>query len=95
MKKLLPFIALFLFFLNLSFNLVPGQEKPQEEVTVIAAEVPVRVIHKGQVVKNLTKEDFELYENGVKQEITAFEIHSRKISIPKEISQEALIIRPK
>ena len=95
MKKLLPFIALFFFFLNLSFNLVPGQEKPQEEVTVIAVEVPVRVIHKGQVVKNLTKEDFELYENGVKQEITAFEIHSRKIFIPKEISQEALKIRPK
>jgi len=95
MKKLLPFIALFFFFLNSSFNLVPGQEKPQEEVTVIAVEVPVRVIHKGQIVKNLTKEDFEIYENGIRQEITAFEIHSRKISIPKEISPEEMKIRPK
>jgi len=95
MKKLLPFVALFFFFLNLCFNLVPGQEKPQEEVTVIAVEVPVRVIHKGKVVKNLKKEDFEIYENGVKQEITAFEVHSRKISIPKEISPEEMKIRPK
>ena len=65
MKKLLPFTVLFFFFLNLSFNLVPGQEKPQQEVTVIAAEVPVRIIHKGQVVKNLTKEDFEIYESSI------------------------------
>ena len=81
-----PFLFIvFLFFLfNLNINSVPGQEKPQEEVTVIAVEVPVRVIHKGQVVKNLIKEDFEVYENGVKQEITAFEVISRKISIPQE-----------
>ncbi len=65
MKKLLPFTVLFFFFLNLSFNLVPGQEKPQEEVTVIAVEVPVRVIHKGQVVKNLIKEDFEICESRI------------------------------
>jgi len=51
---------------------------------VTAVEVPVRVLHKGQVVRNLKKEDFEVYENGVKQEITAFEVISRKISIPQE-----------
>ncbi len=69
-----PFLFIvFLFFLfNLNINSVPGQEKLQEEVTVTALEVPVRVIHKGQVVKDLTKEDFEIFENGVKQEITAF-----------------------
>ena len=95
MKKLLPFIALFFFFSDLTNHLALSQKTLQEEVTVIAVEVPVRVIHKGQVVKNLTKEDFEIYENGVKQEITAFEIHSRKISIPKEISPEAMKIQPK
>jgi len=78
------FIILLFFLLNLNINLVPGQQKPQEEVTVIAVEVPVRVIRKGQVVKNLTKEEFEVYENGVKQEITAFEVVSRKIFIPQE-----------
>lgn len=78
------FIALLFFFLNLNLNSVQEQEKLQEAVTVTAVEVPVRVLHKGQVVRNLKKEDFEVYENGVKQEITAFEVISRKISIPQE-----------
>jgi hypothetical protein len=78
------FIVLLFFFLNLNLNSVPGQEKPREQVTVTAVEVPVRVLHKGQVVRDLKKEDFEVYENGVKQEITAFEAISRKISIPQE-----------
>ena len=78
------FITLLFFFLNLNLNSVQEQEKPREVVTVTAVEVPVRVLHKGQVVRNLKKEDFEVYENGVKQEITAFEVISRKISIPQE-----------
>ena len=78
------FIALLFLFLNLNLNSVPEQEKLQETATVTAVEVPVRVLHKGQVVRNLKKEDFEVYENGVKQEITAFEVISRKISIPQE-----------
>ncbi len=78
------FIALLFFFLSLNLNSVQEQEKPREAVTVTAVEVPVRVLHKGQVVRNLKKEDFEVYENGVKQEITAFEVISRKISIPQE-----------
>jgi hypothetical protein len=84
--KSYPFllIALFFFLMNLNLHSIPGQEKLQEEVTVTAVEVPVRIIQKGQAVKNLTKEDFELYENGIKQEITAFEIISRKISTPQE-----------
>lgn len=83
------------FLLNLNVNPIPGQENLQEVATVIAVEVPVRVISKGQFVKNLTKEDFEIFENGIKQEITAFEIVSRKISIPEEISPEELKIPPK
>ena len=78
------FIVLLFFLLNLNLNSVQEQEKPREAVTVTAVEVPVRVLHKGQVVRNLKKEDFEVYENGVKQEITAFEVISRKISIPQE-----------
>jgi hypothetical protein len=84
MKKLLSSLGIFLFLLNLSFDLALSQEKLQEEITVIAVEVPVRVIHKGQVVKGLIKENFEIYENGVKQEITSFKIISRKMSAYKE-----------
>jgi hypothetical protein len=80
----LLFIVILLFLLNISLNSVLGQEKLQEKVTVTAVEVPIRVVHKGQVVRDLKKEDFEVYENGVKQEITAFEAISRKISVPQE-----------
>jgi hypothetical protein len=59
-----------------------AQERPQEEVTVTAIEVPVRVLQKGEAVKDLTKGDFEVYENGVKQEISQFEVISRRIAGP-------------
>ncbi len=77
-------MAFLLSFWSLNLDSAWGQEKLQEEVVVTAVEVPVRILQKGQVVKDLTKEAFEVYENGVKQEITAFEVISRKISIPQE-----------
>jgi hypothetical protein len=52
---------------------VVQQQTQQEKVTVIAVEVPVRILHKGQVVRGMTKDDFEIYEDGIKQEITDFE----------------------
>jgi hypothetical protein len=79
------FIFCFAFLLNLEINSAQEQQRPEEKVTVIAVEVPVRVLQKGQVVRNLTKEDFEIFANGVKQEITGFEIRSRTIS--KDIPQ--------
>jgi hypothetical protein len=57
-----------------------SQDKLKQEVTVTAVEVPVRVLQKNQIVKGLTRADFEVLENGVKQDITGFEIVSRKIS---------------
>ncbi|MDH7513396.1 MAG: hypothetical protein QHH14_10675 [Clostridiales bacterium] len=51
-------------------------------MTVTAVEIPVRVLLKGDAVRDLTKEDFEVYENGIKQEITQFEVISRKIAGP-------------
>src|SRR4030043_947196 len=59
-----------------------AQERPREEVTVTAVEVPVRVLLKGEAVRDLTREDFEIFENGIKQEITQFEVISRKIARP-------------
>jgi hypothetical protein len=86
MKKLSA--ILFVSFFLLSQNFSAPQEKPKQEVTVIAVEVPVRVLQKGQVVKDLNKEDFEVFENGIKQETTAFEVVSRRISFAQEIPQE-------
>ncbi|MBM3284582.1 MAG: hypothetical protein FJY81_01780, partial [Candidatus Aminicenantes bacterium] len=75
----------FLLFMMLPAVGVAGinaQERPQEEVTVTAVEVPVRVLLKGEPVRGLTRESFEVYENGIKQEITQFEVVSRKIVSP-------------
>lgn len=86
-------IVFILLLFSLSFNPASGQKKSQEEVIVTAIEVPVRVFHKGQAVKGLTKSDFEIYENGIRQEITAFEVVSRKISFLGEIPE--IKARPK
>ena len=56
-----------------------GQDKPRESVTVTAVEIPVRVFDGKGFVSGLTKDDFEVYENGVKQDITGFEAVSRSI----------------
>ena len=89
-------IGVFFLLTLYPFILHPVQEQKtsQEEVTVIAVEVPVRVLHKGQFVRNLTKEDFDLYENGVLQPITGFEVRSRRISVPVDAPAEELKIRP-
>ncbi len=58
------------------------QQGSQEEVTVTAVEVPVRVLLKGETVRDLTADDFEVFENGMPQKITQFEIISRKIVAP-------------
>ena len=82
-QYLLPIVT-FICLLCLNPYLALVQEKPQEEVTVTAVEVPVRVIQKGQVLRALAQDDFEIYEDGIKQKIIGFEIISRKISVPLE-----------
>ena len=84
-------------FLLISYTLFPNPSPvaAQEEVTVIAVEVPVRVLQKGQFVRDLTKEDFEIYANGILQPITGFEVRSRRISVPVDVSEEELKIQQK
>ena len=85
---------LLLAFIPLLLHNAPTKKNIQEEVTVIAVEVPVRVLAKGRFVRDLTKDDFEIYENGVLQPITGFEVRSRRISVPADISEEDLKIEP-
>jgi hypothetical protein len=87
-------IACTLFMTFKAFPFYSSENSLQEEVTVIAVEVPVRVLQKGQFVRDLTKEDFEIYENGILQPITGFEVRSRRISVPADVSAEELKIRP-
>jgi len=67
------------------------QEKLREEVAVTAIEVPVRVLLDNQVVKSLAKEDFEVFENGIRQEIFGFEIVSRKIARPIDAAPKPVL----
>lgn len=53
-------ISFAIFFLLHMFPSLFSQERPQERVTVKVHAVPVRVFHKGEVVKDLKKEDFEI-----------------------------------
>jgi hypothetical protein len=84
-------LVIFSAFIAYPFS---AEKTSQEEVTVMAVEVPVRVLQKGKFVKDLTKDDFEIYENGVFQPITGFEVRSRRISIPVDASAENLRILP-
>jgi len=90
MKKLFSCFCLLSLILLITPNNFLGQQKPRQEVTVTAVEVPVRVFVNGQFLKNLTKNDFEIFENGVKQEITNFEVISRKIALPTGEGREQL-----
>jgi hypothetical protein len=66
-RKIIPSTAFVMaFFFMMIPALSTAQERPQEEVTVTAVEVPVRVLLKGEAVRDLTQADFEVYENGVK-----------------------------
>jgi hypothetical protein len=70
-----------------------SKETVQESVTVTAVEVPVRVYDGKGFVPGLTKADFEVYEDGVKQAITGFEAVSRSIA-PAAIDLPGQIKRP-
>jgi hypothetical protein len=78
MKK----IILTLIIFSLTIFLFARQE--QYQVTVRNIEVPTRVFLKGQFVKDLSIQDFELYENGIPQKIEALYLTSKKDILRKE-----------
>jgi hypothetical protein len=95
MKKCTYLFILLFMILSLGSVSIPSQDRAKQEAAVTAVEIPVRVLLKGEPVKNLTKDDFEVYENGIPQAITAFEIVSKRISLDKTVDAEALKIAPK
>lgn len=74
---------------DIQLTLTLEQISLQEEAVVVAVEVPVRVVRDGQIVRGLTGDDFEVYEDGVLQKITAFDVVSRKIIHPDDESAGA------
>lgn len=95
-KQKILWIAVLILFSILSFQAesFPGRHNPQQKVTVTAVEVPVRVLLKGEVIRDLSKEDFEVFQNGIKQEITKFEIVSRRIASAGKDSSLQEMLKP-
>ena len=52
---------------------LPAQERFSDRIAVTEVEEPVRVLIKGQPLSGLTQDDFELYDEGVLQDILGFE----------------------
>lgn len=65
-----------------------SQERPVQSVNVIAVEIPVRVFRGHEFVTGLTREDFEIYENGIRQDITGFEAISKTIDYGQVVLSE-------
>ena len=77
-RRTLPFVAL--------FGAAPLAQPPQVELIRVTADhvvVDVRVVNRnsGQAVAGLTADDFEIYEDGVGQEITHFSQDAMPISV--------------
>ncbi len=82
--------------ISLALPALASQDQLHHETIVTAVEVPVRVLRSGEAVKGLTRDDFEVYENGVKQQISGFEIISRKIAgTAKEAALPTASLPPK
>ncbi|HEX3108013.1 MAG TPA: VWA domain-containing protein, partial [Thermoanaerobaculia bacterium] len=52
---------------------IAASAQVREQITVEEVDVPVYVFSRGKAVRNLTKDDFELYVNGKRQPIDYFE----------------------
>lgn len=87
MKKGTFIIGILLLILFIS-----GQEI-QEEAVAINIEVPVRVFTKGKFVEELNLEDFEVYENGVLQDVEAMYLIKKTVIEREETELDKKLAR--
>ena len=92
-----PFLLLACGLLALAQD--PPGERPQPiRVGVDLVTTDVRVRHNGRFVSNLDKKDFEVYEDGVRQEIVSFVMslggRIYNVAAPPQASKEGLILPP-
>ena len=52
----------------------PGRRGSRPRPTVVAVEIPVRVLRDGQPVRGLTAENFAVFDEGEPREITSFDV---------------------
>jgi len=107
MKKRL-LCALFIFSLSLPAGTrgqtqspAPGRDQQDQKISVKTAEVVLDAVvkdKKGRVVKDLSANDFEVYEDGARQQIESFRLVTRgagsDVTPNKEAGKEILPARP-
>jgi Ca-activated chloride channel family protein len=67
---------------------LPSQTEPQDVITIDTDLVPIDVTvtdSKGRLVRNLKKEDFKLYEDGVEREIASFNVEKIE-GVPRPVA---------
>ncbi len=96
-KKIAIILLVIIFLLKLDFNPAYCQALvDQQKVTVIAAEIPVRVYFQGEPLRGLTIDDFELWEDGVQQQIRKLEFFTKKIEeSPPQREKNREVKRPR
>jgi len=69
--------------LIVALTLIPLSSTAQtsERVSVVVVDVPVQVTRKGQPVRGLTVDDFQLFAGGRKVKISSFDVHDVSLSI--------------
>src|SRR5512134_1297706 len=77
-KPRIPGLLFALLIAALPAPVLPQAEEPKapvrERAEVVLVEVPVRVVDReGQPIRGLTAKDFELFDDGRKQEIVGFD----------------------
>jgi len=75
---------IFLFIVSLFISLHLFSQEITHDVKVVNIEVPVRVFKGDEFVDNLTLEDFEIYEDGVLQKVSAVYLIKKKSVERKE-----------
>jgi len=81
-KKILVFFAAFLLAVSISLT----QENQKDAVVNI--EIPVRVFDGNQFVDHLTIDDFEIYENGIRQETKALYLTEKAQIVRQDEKQQ-------
>lgn len=84
MKELKMSIMILILVLMVGFPFHSSAQEDEvtttESVQVVNVEVPVRVFHKGSAVDGLTRENFQVFEDGKPQEINGFYIRRKKLA---------------
>jgi VWFA-related protein len=88
--SLLLVVALTLSYCLPVSGQTPSQEPQEDVIRVRSAEVNLDVVvkdKKGRPVKDLTEKDFEIYEDGVRQQIQSFRFVMRDTPAPSTVTE--------